>query len=73
MANIKLKDVNQLEAWNPKELRKLKMATNNYISSLETSIKPKKLGETHPLFRMKAEQCKELLIKIINAEKKLKS
>lgn len=69
MANIKLKDINQLETWDKKELRKLKMTTNNRISTLSASSNPKDLSDSHPLFEMDLDQCKELIVKIIKAEK----
>jgi len=71
VANIKLKDINQLETWNTKELRKLKITTKNRISTLEASSNPKELLKTHPLFEMELGECKDLLAKIYRAEKKL--
>lgn len=69
MANIKLKNINELNTWTPKELRKLRMTINNRISSLETSNSPKELPESHPLHGMESGECKILLEKVIKAEK----
>jgi hypothetical protein len=70
MANIKLKKVTELHTWDAKELRKLRMTIRNRISSLELTDKPKKLAEDHPLFDLEIGQCRQLLEKVISAEKK---
>lgn len=72
MANLKTKSIKELESWDQKELRKLKITTNNRISSLQASPKPKALPENHPLFQMDIDQCKSILDKIFAAEKKLR-
>ncbi len=69
MANIKTKDINQLSSWDKKELRKLRMVIRNRISSLEAPGKVKDLPESHPLFNMQIGACKDLLEKVISAEK----
>ena len=69
MANIKLKDINKLETWDKKELRKLKITVNNRLSAMEASSNPKELPESHPLFEMDQDRCKDLLAKIYKAEK----
>lgn len=71
MANIKLKDINKLETWNTKELRKLRMTTRNRISALETSNSPKTLPDNHPLFEMDIEDCKALLERIQTTEREM--
>jgi hypothetical protein len=71
MANIKAKDINQLQDWNSKELRKLRMTINNRISALQNSV-VKDLSTTHPLHNMEVGQCKELLEKVMRAEKNAK-
>jgi len=68
MANIKSKELNKLETWNAKELRKLRMTLNNRISSLETSPGQKELSKNHPLFELSDVECKELLKKVMKAE-----
>ncbi len=73
MANIRNKDINKLEEWNAKELRKLKITVNNRISSLEAGGKPKELPETHPLKNHDIDMCKELLDTIFKSEKNLKN
>ena len=69
MADIKVKDLDQLGSWNPKELRKLRMVANNRIGALEKSEKAKDLPDSHPLAKMDIEQIKELLIRVHKAEK----
>ena len=71
MADIKLKDIDKLETWNAKELRKLKITINNRVNVLENTSKPKELKEHHPLYLMGPEECKSLLGKIQKAEKEL--
>ena len=72
MANLKLKDTIHLENWNEKELRKLKMLVKNRLQSLESSSRPAKLKENHPLFQMDDYACKSLLENISKAQRKLK-
>lgn len=69
MADIKLKDISKLETWNTKELRKLRMTIKNRISSFENSSTQKELPSNHPLSQMDQGQCKELLEKVLRAEK----
>jgi hypothetical protein len=69
MADIKLKDISQLGSWNPKELRKLRMVIKNRISSLEKSSDAKELPGSHPLSKMDVDQIKELLTRVLKAEK----
>ncbi len=71
MANIKLKNVNELEAWTQKELRKLRMVIRNRISAFETSGGPKDLEKGHPLYGLDMGQCQELLQKVQSQEAKL--
>ena len=68
MANIKDKDINALESWNIKELRKLKIMSKNRISALELTPK-KAIAKSHPLNGMGIEECKSLISKILKAEK----
>jgi len=70
MANIKLKNINNLETWEPKELRKLRMVTKNRISYFEDPKIEKKLASNHPLYGMEITECKALLKKIISTENK---
>ena len=69
MANIRNKSINELTTWNQKELRKLKITINNRIEGLSNNSKPKDLPESHPLFQMSVEDCKDLLQKVIREEK----
>ncbi len=69
MANIKSKPINELDQWNAKELRKLKMVLKNRIEVLKTSAKPKELNDPHPLKDFDLDQCNELLNNIQKAEK----
>lgn len=69
MANIKTKDMSDLSLWTKKELRKLKMVSNNRISSLEGRGESKELPDTHPLKNMEPGQIKELILRIQKAEK----
>lgn len=70
MADIKLKNIRDLTAWNDKELRKLKITINNRISALESPT-PKDLKPNHPLLGMEITECKDLLSEVFRAEKKL--
>lgn len=69
MANIRKKDINQLQEWNEKELRKLRITVKNRIASLESFSKEKELPEGHPLKEMDLKDCKEFLEKVVRAEK----
>lgn len=71
MANIKEKNVNQLDNWNQKELRKLRMVIRNRISAFDSGKKPKDLEEDHPLFGLDQGSCKDLLQKVQSVEAKL--
>lgn len=72
MANLKTKNIKNLEEWNDKELRKLRITLNNRISSLKTGGKPKELPESHPLKGKDLEGCQELLESVQKAERILK-
>lgn len=71
MANIKLKPIDELENWNLKELRKLRITIKNRIEGLNASSKPKELPDTHPLKGMEVDGCQRLLAKVLKAEKAL--
>jgi hypothetical protein len=71
MANIKLKPIDQLDSWNAKELRKLRMTIKNRLSAFENSNDPKELPDTHPLHGMEPGELKELLLNVQRAEKAL--
>lgn len=71
MANIRSKSIKELETWNMKELRKLRITIKNRIESLKASAKPKELPETHPLRGMAIEECQSLLDQVLRAEKAL--
>lgn len=70
MANIKDKDINALDDWNIKELRKLRIMIKNRISSLELAPK-KEVAKSHPLYGKDVESCKSLLLNVQRAEKAL--
>lgn len=72
MANIKAKSIKEIELWNTKELRKLKITIKNRIESLNYSAKEKPLTKGHPLSDMSVDSCKLLLQKVLKAEKLLK-
>ncbi len=69
MANLKTKDINKLETWNEKELRKLRITIKNRINALKESSKPKELSDNHPLYQLELGGCAELLDKVVKAEK----
>lgn len=69
MANIKLKPIDELESWNTKELRKLRMTIKNRIEEFQTNPKVKDFKEGHPLRDFSLEQCQALLEKVVKAEK----
>ena len=69
MANIKLKDINQLDTWNEKELRKLRINLKNRMSVNEFNDKAKDLPESHPLHGMGFSECKSLLEAVLKAER----
>lgn len=71
MANIRLKSIDSLESWNMKELRKLRITIKNRIESLKASSKPKELPDGHPLQGMELQQCQDLLLKVMRAQKAL--
>ena len=71
MADLKLKKISELETWNAKELRKLRISINNRISGLDASSKPKELPKSHPLFALDQNQCKEILENVLKAERNL--
>ncbi len=69
MANIKLKPIDQLETWNTKELRKLRITIKNRMESLSLSSKKKELPPSHPLHLMDIGEIKNLLEKVQKAER----
>jgi hypothetical protein len=71
MANIKSKDLTNLESWNAKELRKLKITINNRLDSFKDNPQGKDLSPSHPLHQVDEGQCRSILQDIIRAEKKL--
>ena len=71
MANIRLKSILELNTWNAKELRKLRITIKNRLSAFELTENPKILPSDHPLFEKEAGECRELLQKVIQAEKAL--
>jgi hypothetical protein len=71
MANLKLKSIKEIETWNAKELRKLRITIKNRVESLKADSKPKELPTSHPLKGMEIGECQELLLKVHRAEKAL--
>ncbi len=69
MADIKLKNVNKLEEWNTKELRKLRIAIKNRLAEFQSSSKPREFKENHPLCNLDPGQCEDLLTQVKRAEK----
>lgn len=68
MADIKAKNIEELNTWTPKELRKLRMVAKNRIGSLSNPT-PKELPANHPLVNLGIEEINELLKKVAIAEK----
>jgi hypothetical protein len=71
LADLKTKDITKLEDWNAKELRKLRMTINNRINEFENSSKQKELTKSNPLAGLNPDELKELLEKVLKAEKNL--
>ncbi|MCO4754199.1 MAG: hypothetical protein KC478_06940 [Bacteriovoracaceae bacterium] len=71
MANIRLKSIDELETWNGKELRKLRITIKNRIEGFKAKAKAKELPASHPLNGMGIEECQSLLTKVLKAEKTL--
>lgn len=70
MAKLKDKDLNQLQTWDMKELRKLRITIKNRISSLESNSN-RKLASGHILFDMGIGELEDLLLEVKRAEKSL--
>jgi len=70
MANIRLKSIQELDSWNTKELRKLRITIKNRIESLSLNSK-KKLPTSHPLCGLEVQECRDLLEKVKRAQKHL--
>jgi hypothetical protein len=71
MANIRDKDINKLEDWELKDLRKLRITIKNRLSSLSSFNKNiKELPTNHPLKGMDAVQINGLLEKVLRSERK---
>jgi hypothetical protein len=71
MANLKAKDINKLETWDAKELRKLRITIKNRLQAFGLGKEPKDLSASHPLFEKQEGQCKELLLGVQRAERVL--
>lgn len=71
MATIKGKDLNKLQDWNEKELRKLKINLNNRLQTFQFSQKAKDLPKSNPLFGLGEDECKQLLEEVKKAERNL--
>ena len=71
LADLKIKDITKLETWNVKELRKLRMTINNRINEFENSSKQKELAKSNPLQNKNLDELKELLEKVLKAERYL--
>lgn len=69
MANIKLKSLEKLNDWNSKELRKLKITLNNRLTSFQSGGRVKDLASSHVLSGLGEDSCKDLLDKVLKAEK----
>lgn len=70
MAKIGNKDLNNLEDWNIKELRKLKINIKNRLSALSTNPK-KEASNKSILYGLSESELKSYLDKILRAEKQL--
>lgn len=71
MANIRSKSIQDLNDWNMKELRKLRITLNNRIESLKARSKPRELPDSHPLKNFGVEECETLLERVKTAERTL--
>jgi len=71
LADLKIKDITKLETWNIKELRKLRMTINNRINEFENSSKQKELAKSNPLQNKNLDELKEILEKVLKAEREL--
>ncbi len=67
-----MKDLNEIENWNEKQLRSLRCNLNNRIKAFEGFGKPKELQKSHVLFGLGEQECKDLLTKVKKLEKQLK-
>ena len=68
-----MKNLDDIENWNEKQLRSLRCNLNNRIKSYQSFAKPKELQKSHVLFDLGEEQCKTLLVKVKKLEKNLKN
>lgn len=66
-----MKNLNELENWNLKQLRNLRINLNNRIQAFDNNPKPKDLQKSHALYEMGKEQCQSLLEKVKRLEKSL--
>jgi hypothetical protein len=70
MAKINDKNINDLNSWTMKELRKLKINSKNRLLSLKANPKSE-LSKSHILYEMEAGELENLVVKIHRAEKVL--
>ncbi len=73
MAKINKKNIKDLDAWDQKELRKLKIMAKNRLSSLTSHRSSTEVSEKHLLSGYDIQLLNELIINIQRAEKKLKA
>lgn len=73
MAKINKKNIKDLNAWDQKELRKLKIMAKNRLSSLTSHRSNSEVSEKHLLNGYDIQLLNNLLLDIQRAEKKLKS
>ncbi len=68
---IKMKNISDIENWNLKQLRNLRINLNNRIQTYQNSPKAKELQKSHVLYGLGVEECNQLLEKVKRIEKKL--
>ncbi len=60
-----------LEKWNEKKLRRLRMNLNNRLESFKCNESPKELAKSHMLHGLGKGECESLLERVRISEKKL--
>jgi len=66
-----MKNLAEMDTWNLKQLRSVRINLNNRIQAYTNSPTPKDLQKSNPLFGLGKEECETLLSKVRKIEKKL--
>lgn len=72
MAKLSDKSLDNLNEWNTKELRKLRMTLHNRIEKLKKNPKDNTIKSNHPLYGLGPVECEQLMDRIKKTEKTLK-